>query len=133
MFVVSFLPNAPRRHNKFFKQHGRGVVCLLVFNSLHPIPERFPVDIQGSLASLTKRARENHVLHCFLDVAPTQQTVVVITDVVVASFQHIPGVQPVVEEKPCKDFQLHSTFRSPQPVKNFMSVDLPKVEMVVVR
>ena len=98
MLVVSFLPNAPRRHSKFLKQHGRRVVCFLVFNSLHPIAERFPIDIQGSPASLTKRARKNHVLNHFLDVAPTQQTVVIVTDVVMASFQHIPGVQPVVEE-----------------------------------
>ena len=69
----------------------------MVFDSLYPTNERSPVDVQGSPALPTECAGEDHVLDRFFNVESTQEAVVIVTNVVVTSFEHISGVQPVIE------------------------------------
>ena len=53
------------------------------------------------------------MINRFFDIESTQEAVMVIPNVVVSSFEHVAGVEPVIKEEPTKDLNFHGTFGFP--------------------
>lgn len=50
---------------------------------------------------------------------------------VVASVWHVVCVQPIRQQPPSKDFQLHGTFGIPDPLEGAVGLDIFEVELLV--
>ena len=71
------------------------------------VGEGFPMNSEFIPTAFAEGAREDHVFNSFFDVASTQEAVVIISDVIVSSFEHILSIQPIMEKEPSKNLQFH--------------------------
>lgn len=46
------------------------------------------------------------------------------------SVQHISCIQPILEQKPCKDLDFHYTFTLPQPNKRSRYLECREIELI---
>ena len=82
--------------------------------------------------SLAELARKHHVIHSFFNVLSAEETSEVITDVVVPSTEHVTCVEPVMEQQPSEDFDLHSTTGFPEVLKSRVCVCIMEIVGVVI-
>ena len=94
--------------------------------------KRCPNNVKLSPAALTERASEDHMVHSFLVMVTAKQATVVITYIIMTTFEHITCIQLAIHQKLAKNFETHDTTRAPEKRESGMGVRVSKVEPVVV-
>ena len=64
-------------------------------NQIKPRVKLRPCNVNLLLASFTERAGEDHVVHRFFNMLPTEKAVKYLTNVVMTTLQHVPCVQAI--------------------------------------
>ena len=72
------------------------------------------------------------MINRFFDIEFTQETVVVVTNIIMRPLEHVAGVESVIKEEPSKDLNFHCAIGFPQPLEDRMCLELTKVEVVII-
>jgi hypothetical protein len=83
-----------------------------------------PLNTKGKPASDCRRAIKEQMFHSFFQTVETKGAIIAILQKLVSSFQCIPGVQLVIQQKPGKEFDFGSTLRLPYPGDSLFGVNL---------